>query len=95
MINIPLKLISAVVLLSSVSFSQTNEEESVTLSSGFEIESKSSEDRIQFLMELANAYVAEKDYISAISAYERILEIDPSHQSKIVGPFCLARIPVN
>jgi len=37
------------------------------------------EERIAFLIEVAKAYIAEKDYPAAVDAYERILEIDPTH----------------
>ena len=36
-------------------------------------------ERIAFLMDVANAYIAEKDFPAAIDAYERILQIDPTH----------------
>ncbi len=36
-------------------------------------------ERIDFLLEVANAYIAEKDYPAAVKVYERILQIDPMH----------------
>jgi tetratricopeptide (TPR) repeat protein len=45
-----------------------------------QINQKTDEERIQFLLNVAEAYFVEKDYESAVGAYERILEIDPDHQ---------------
>ncbi|VGO17377.1 hypothetical protein PDESU_05973 [Pontiella desulfatans] len=55
--------------------------------SGLQLDSKTDEERIAFLLNVASAYFAEDDFDSAISAYERILEIDPMHQESryIVG----------
>jgi len=36
-------------------------------------------ERVDFLLEVANAYITEKDYASAVEVYERILKIDPQH----------------
>lgn len=41
---------------------------------------RTQENRVQFLLEVAQAYVNEQDFSAAIDAYERILEIDPAHQ---------------
>lgn len=43
-------------------------------------DNRTQENRIAFLLEVAQAYSKEGDFPAAISAYERILEIDPSHQ---------------
>ncbi len=51
-----------------------------TPTTGLEIKEQSKEERITFLLEVAAAYFKEKDFSSAINAYERILEIDPKHQ---------------
>lgn len=40
---------------------------------------RSQQRRIEFLLEVAQAYSSEGDLPSAIGAYERILEIDPDH----------------
>ncbi len=37
------------------------------------------EERIQFLLDVAQSYANDEDIISAIGAYERILSIDPTH----------------
>lgn len=49
-------------------------------SSGLQINSRTDEERIQFLLDVANVYFAEEEMESAVNAYERILEIDPDHQ---------------
>lgn len=40
---------------------------------------RSQEERIQFLLDVAQSYSSEEDILSAIGAYERILAIDPAH----------------
>ncbi len=39
---------------------------------------RTQEERIQFLLEVAQAYTAEKDLMAASDAYERILQLDPT-----------------
>jgi len=41
---------------------------------------RTQENRIKFLLEVAQAYTSEGDFPAAVDAYERILEIDPAHQ---------------
>lgn len=41
---------------------------------------RTQEKRVEFLLEVAQAYSAEGDLPSAIDAYERILKIDPGHR---------------
>ena len=48
--------------------------------SGLQIETRTDEERCLFLLQVADAYFKEDDFTSAISAYERILGIDPEHQ---------------
>jgi len=36
-------------------------------------------ERVDFLLDVAQAYITEKDYPAAVKVYERILEIDPTH----------------
>ncbi|WP_372845684.1 tetratricopeptide repeat protein [Pontiella sp.] len=70
-------LVSALTLAALVSApagAQTQE------SAGIQINQKTDAERIEFLLSVADAYFAEKEYESAVSAYERILEIDPNHQ---------------
>lgn len=57
------------------------------LGSGLSLSTRTDEERILFLSDVAQAYFAEDDFISAVSAYERILEIDPTHHESryIIG----------
>jgi tetratricopeptide (TPR) repeat protein len=41
---------------------------------------RTDEERIQFLLDVAQSYIAEKNFKAAINAYERILIIDPSNK---------------
>lgn len=41
---------------------------------------RTQQERIDFLLNVAQAYTREKDYPAAVSAYERVLEINPAHQ---------------
>lgn len=68
-------------LFSSAAIAQdTGTTTNAPATSGLEIKSQSKEERIKFLLEVASAYFKEDDFKSAISAYERVLEIDPEHQ---------------
>lgn len=49
-------------------------------------------ERTDFLLNVAQAYMNEKDYSAAVSAYERILEIDPLHQQ---SKFIVAHIYIS
>lgn len=42
-------------------------------------DNRTQEKRIDFLLEVAQAYANEQDSLAAIDAYERILKIDPAH----------------
>lgn len=67
-------------LLLSVSFAQEENPSKKDPSSSLKIlHDRSQKERIEFLLEVANAYVIEQDLSSAIAAYERILETDPMH----------------
>jgi tetratricopeptide (TPR) repeat protein len=55
-------------------------ESNPTTESGLQISGRSDEERCKFLLEVAQAYIKEEDFSSAINAYERVLEIDPKHQ---------------
>lgn len=48
--------------------------------SGLQLDTQTDEERIQFLLNVAQVYFQEDDFDSAITAYQRILEIDPQHQ---------------
>jgi len=63
---------------------QENEEQQASpsslTSSSLEISNtRTQTERIDFLLDVAKAYIAEKDYPAAVDVYERILEIDPMH----------------
>lgn len=49
-------------------------------------------ERIAFLLDVAQSYLNEKDYTSAIDAYERILKIDPQHQQ---ARYIIAHVYIN
>ena len=51
-----------------------------TASPGLQINNRTDDERIQFLLDVAQVYFAEEEMESAVNAYERILEIDPDHQ---------------
>lgn len=70
-------LIRIITVLATLSGLAIAQEEG--FSSGLQIEQRTDEERCQFLLNVANAYFNEKDYSSAIDAYERILDIDPMH----------------
>ncbi len=47
---------------------------------GLQIEERTDEERIQLLLDVASVYFEDKDYQSAVDAYERVLEIDPENK---------------
>ena len=80
--KIPVRVLSIVVLLSNIAVAQvdTNAPVTKTGSSGLQIETRTDEERIKFLLDVGNVYFKEQDLDSAISAYERVLEIDPMNK---------------
>jgi len=52
---------------------------SLTISSLEISNTRTQAERIDFLSDVAMAYIAEKDFPAAVDVYERILEIDPMH----------------
>lgn len=50
------------------------------IAGGLQLNSQTDEERIQFLMEVAQVYFKEKNYESTVNAYERILEINPEQK---------------
>jgi len=50
------------------------------ISSGLQIEERTQEERIQFLLDVAQVYFSEDNFEDAMSAYERVLAIDPDNQ---------------
>ena len=48
--------------------------------SSLQIDTRTDEQRIEFLLNVAQVYFDEENYEDAIDAYERVLEIDPDHK---------------
>jgi tetratricopeptide (TPR) repeat protein len=69
-------------LLAPDSFAQELNQSSTSneITGGLQIEQRTDQERIDFLLQVASAYVAEEDNEAAISVYERILEIDPTNK---------------
>lgn len=65
------------ILLAAGSFAQeSNESLQTAPTGGLLIEQQTDQERIDFLLQVASAYLAEDDHAAAVSIYERILEID-------------------
>lgn len=62
------------------------------VSEGLQINNQSDEERIEFLIEVAQVYFAEEDYESAVDAYERILDINPEHRE---ARYIVAHVYIN
>lgn len=91
--KIHFKTVASFVFLSSIALAQESNNATTNASaSGLEIKSQNNEERIQFLLEVASAYFKDDDFKSAISAYERILEIDPNHQE---ARYIIAHVYIN
>jgi len=75
-----LKLIPCLILIATSATAQEDNTNTTASASGLSISSRTDQERIKFLSEVAQAYFKEEDFESAVSAYERILEIDPKHQ---------------
>lgn len=79
-----MNIISRILLLSALGLSTTFAQEGSTTSnaplSSLQLAAdRTQEMRIEFLLEVAQAYSKEGDFAAAIDAYERILKIEPSH----------------
>jgi len=59
---------------------------------GLQINNRTEEERILFLLEIAQVYFKNDNYESAVDAYERILEIDPEHQE---ARYIIAHVYIN
>ena len=81
------KLIPCLVLISMGATAEDGNTNAAPSSSGFSISGRTDQERIKFLKEVAQAYFKDDDFESAVSAYERILEIDPKDQESryIIG----------
>ena len=66
---------------SSLSFSgsETDSGSSLSFPSTLQVGNRSDRERITLLLEVASVYFKEDQFDEAVSAYERILEIDPDH----------------
>ena len=53
------------------------------VSPGLRITDRTTEERIEFLLQVAQAYLAENDLDSAIDAYKRAVELDPKHREAL------------
>lgn len=75
-----LKLVPCLILIATSTTAQDDNTNTTAFSSGLSISSRTDQERIQFLSDVAQAYFKEDDFESAVNAYERILEIDPKNQ---------------
>lgn len=69
---------------------QTND--STSLASGLQANKRTPEERITFLLNVAQSYFNDEDFDSAVSAYERIIEIDPKHEE---ARFIISHVYIN
>lgn len=53
---------------------------SASTGGGLQIDVRTDQERIDFLLQVASVYFKEEDFEAAVDAYERILEIDPSNR---------------
>jgi tetratricopeptide (TPR) repeat protein len=81
---------SCFAIFSSICFAQNNTTNSAQTNS--KLTTETAEERINFLLQVGSAYFSEKDFESAVSAYERVLEIDPNHQEAL---FILGHISIS
>lgn len=84
------KYLPLLLLPASSGFAQNEAATNSTQSSSLQIsKERTQEERIQFLLDVAQSYVNEEEFESAIEAYERVLAIDPKHiQARfVVGHF--------
>lgn len=70
--------LGVICLVGTTSLAQTNATDT-SESSSLQINTRTDSERIEFLMNVAKVYFAEKDFEAAVKAYERVLEIDPKH----------------
>ena len=73
------RTLTTLAMVATITSAQENEAKTDS-TSGLQISTQTDEERCDFLLQVADAYFKEDDFDSAINAYERILEIDPSHQ---------------
>lgn len=66
--------------ISAVAQQATNQVDAESQSLGLQVVDQPDEDRIQLLLDLGSVYFSDGDLESAITAYERVLEIDPMNK---------------
>lgn len=59
---------------------------------GLQLNKRTDEERVTFLLSVAQAYFTEKDYKSAVNAYERVLQIDPTNKE---ARFIIGHVYIN
>jgi predicted Zn-dependent protease len=69
--------ITAITATSAAAQQDTNPPPAELQSPQIQVEELSEEERIEFLLDVAQAYLGDNDIESAIATYERIIEIDP------------------
>ncbi|MDF7807135.1 tetratricopeptide repeat protein [Pontiellaceae bacterium B12219] len=78
--------------LPCLSIAQETQRVETAETSGLQINSRTDKERIQFLSNVAQVYFSEEDYVSAMNAYERILEIDPENPEAL---YIIAHVYIN
>jgi predicted Zn-dependent protease len=73
-------LITAIAAINAFAQQDTNLPAAELQSPENQLEELPEQKRIQFLLEVAEAYIGESDVKSAIATYERILEVDPMNR---------------
>lgn len=71
---------------------EVEKETPVAEAEGLQINNRTDEERILFLLEIAQVYFKEESFESAVSAYERVLEIDPKHKE---ARYIVAHVYIN
>lgn len=77
-------------ILQTASAQDTNS--ATPFAGGLQINNRTDEERIQFLIDIAQVYFKEDNFESAVNAYERILEIDPQHKQ---ARYIIAHVYIN
>jgi tetratricopeptide (TPR) repeat protein len=78
--------------LPCLSIAQETQRVETASTSGLQINTRTDEERIQFLSNVAQVYFADEDFESAMNAYERILEIDPENPEAL---YIIAHVYIN
>jgi tetratricopeptide (TPR) repeat protein len=86
------QVFTVILLTLTSAIGQTNEPAPSSAPSGLQLRTQTDEERIEFLMSVADAYFENEEYAQAVNAYERILEIDPKHDQ---ARFIVAHVYIN